>query len=391
MSSLTVRLRPVAGWWRRDVPVRDSVTTALFVGLAFLPGLSDKGIDLAEWPRRPSDAVGVLLLLAQCLPLAVRTRWPAVCLALVAGAFVAHELLRYPLTFASIALLLALYSVGAHQERHRGLVAGAATAAYAVFALVLHAEGSPETPEEYVTFFFVLAACWLAGTWIRTRATREAERARLAEAAVIADERARIAGELHDVVTHHVTAMVVQADAAGFLVTDAPDQVAAGLASISGTGRQALAELRYLLGVLDDRGGESAGGPVRDPIAGGLAELVARARSAGQPVELVEDGAPRPMTGAAELAAYRVVQEALTNALKHALGRRTVVRIRHDRDEVDIEVSTEGPPATPAPAGAGRGLTGLRERVSVVGGDLRAGGSPDGGFTVRARIPRSRS
>src|SRR5262249_55022754 len=157
------------------------------------------------------------------------------------------------------------------------------------------------------------------GTWMRARARQEAERRRDAASSAIAQERARIARELHDVVTHHVTAMVVQADAAQFVVADAPERAVSGLAAISDTGRRTLAELRYFLGVLD---------PVpeveRAPAVGRLGDLVEQTRSAGQPVELSEEGERQPMTHGAELAAYRVVQEALTNALKHAPGRRTV-------------------------------------------------------------------
>jgi signal transduction histidine kinase len=175
--------------------------------------------------------------------------------------------------------------------------------------------------------------------------------------------------------------MVVQSDASQFVIADSPEQVVGDLAAISDTGRRTLAELRYFLGALDP---VPEAGPA--PTIDRLRDLVEQIRSAGQPVELSEEGERRPMTHGAELAAYRVVQEGLTNALKHAAGRRTVVRVRHGDAAVDIEVSTDGPGAESRTAD-GRGLTGLRERVGVVGGELRAGGRPDGGFTVHARIP----
>jgi signal transduction histidine kinase len=237
---------------------------------------------------------------------------------------------------------------------------------------------------DFLTFYLILAACWGAGAWMRAWRAGEAQRSRLAADQAITEERARIARELHDVVTHHVTAMVVQADAAGYLVSS-PERLTEGLTAISATGRRALAELRYLLGVLDAP--PSASPPdaaLRAPALGDLADLAAQTRRGGQPVELTQDGEPPPMAAATQLAAYRVVQEALTNAVKHAPGQRTVVRIRYG-DAIDIEAVTDGPPGPPGPPG--RGLTGLGERVRSCGGELRAGARPEGGFSVAARIP----
>ncbi|WPB88600.1 sensor histidine kinase [Streptomyces malaysiensis] len=228
-----------------------------------------------------------------------------------------------------------------------------------------------------------LAAFWLLGGYVRARRADEAERRPLAALAATAAERSRIARELHDVVTHHVTAMVVQADAAQFL-TESPGRVTEGLTAISGTGRQALGELRHLLGVLEATG-ESA--PTRrTPALGTIEELVARTRLGGQPVELIEQGERPPMAAGAELAAHRVVQESLTNAVKHAAGHATEVWLRYHRDGVDLDVTTDGPSRV-AHAPDGRGLNGLRERVGLVGGELEAGARPGGGFSVSARIP----
>ncbi|WP_415803305.1 sensor histidine kinase, partial [Isoptericola cucumis] len=248
---------------------------------------------------------------------------------------------------------------------------------------------------------------------MRRRRADEAERRRLAAVVATSDERARIARELHDVVTHHVTAMVVQADAAPYLLPATPGRAGDGLAAISDTGRRALTELRYLLGVLEATGetaaSASAAGEAapagRAPALGRVGDVVEQARRSGQPVEWAEDGDPRPLPDAVELAAYRVVQEALTNALKHAAGRPTVVRLRHGREHLEVEVTTHGPaspgaatapPGTAAPPPAvvtpaappgGRGLAGLAERVRVLDGELESGPLPDGGFRVRASIP----
>jgi signal transduction histidine kinase len=370
-------LKAVVRWVRDGSGGDITLAVALFV-LSFVPGIAHQGTDLGVLPDRvPMDAVGVFLLLAQSLPLAVRRRWPAVCLAVVCGAFAAFQLLGYATAFASLGMVVSLYSAGAHLRRGRVAVAVAAVGAYVVFAFGLHAVGSPEQPQDYLMFGLVLAAFWAVGAWVRDRAAREADRRRLAEEAVVTAERGRIARELHDVVTHHVTAMVVQADAAQFLP---PDRVTTSLSAIGGSGRHALTDLRYLLGALD-------GNSAKEPAAGDLPDLVARSRAAGQPVELVEHGQARPMASAAEVAAYRVVQEALTNALKHAAGSRTVVNVHHSDEWMDLEVSTDKSSRPGLGRGSGRGLLGLRERVNVVGGDLRANSRPDGGFTVWARIP----
>jgi signal transduction histidine kinase len=380
---MPVRAWPLGTWWRaRSVPARDGAFALLLMVLAFTPGVAREGIILGGNFRRDLDLLGLGLLLAQCLPLVMRRSRPGWCLGIIAAAFAAHELLGYPATFASEGLLLALYSVGAYQERHRRTLAVVFTAAYAALAVGLRAQGTRERPIDLVTFYLiVLLGCWAVGAWMRARSRKETERRRQVADSAIAEERARIARELHDVVTHHVTTMVVQADAAQIAATGSPERMVSGLATIGDTGRRTLAELRYFLGVLDPVPASQT-----VPAFGRLADLVEQTRSAGQPVELSEEGERWPMTHGAELAAYRVVQEALTNALKHAPGRRTVVRVRHDAGEVDIEVSTDGSGAA-SRTRDGRGLTGLRERVSVVGGDLRAGRRPDGGFTVHARIP----
>jgi signal transduction histidine kinase len=389
MPAMPDRVLPIVRWWRaRGLAVRDGVLAALFAVLAFTPGVTHQGMVMAENARRPVDALALVLLFAQCDPLVVRRIRPGLCLTVIAAAFAVHEMFGYPPTFASEGLIVALYSVGAYQDRFRRVPAVAGIAAYVVLAVVVEAQGSPERPADFVAFFLIACAgSWWVGAWMRARVRQEADRRRQAAGEAIAEERARIARELHDVVTHHVTNMVIRADAATFLAADSPEKVVSGLVEIGETGRRTLAELRYFLGVLDPVDDE----PERAPAVGSLRDLVEETRSTGRPIELSEVGEQRPMTRGAELAAYRVVQESLTNALKHAPGRRTVVRVRHDAAEVDIEVTTDGPDGSggAAPRSAdGRGLTGLRERVSVVGGELRAGGRPDGGFTVHARIPR---
>jgi signal transduction histidine kinase len=393
------------GRWRAHRPIiRDCVLAALLTGLGFVPTLSTIGVELGDLPERPTDALAVTLLLAQCVPLMIRRRWPWACLAIIGAAFALDQSLSYPQTFASVGLYLALYAAGAYLARFRRGVAALATVGYVALAATLSDLGSPNQLPDFLAFYLALVVIWMAGTGMRRWRAEEVEHRRLAAAVATSDERARIARELHDVVTHHVTAMVVQADAAQYLLPATPDRAGEGLAAISGTGRRALTELRYLLGVLEATG--AAAPADRAPALGRLGDLVEQARQSGQPVEWTEEGEHRPRPDAVELAAYRVVQESLTNALKYATGRPTAVRVRHGDEHLEIEVTTAGsvalaavptavptaatsapPAAAPVSPPGGRGLAGLRERVRVLDGDLAAGPLPDGGFSVRAMIP----
>jgi len=391
------------GWWRtRGVVVRDALLALGVVTLTLVPGTGQVAAAIGDLPGHPRDGVGVVLIGLLSVPLALRRRSPGWCLALVGAGFAGYQLGGYPPAFATLSLYVALYSAGAYLQRGRSAVAAGATAGYLLLAVELHHRGSPQRPADFLLFLVALAVCWAAGAWMLSRRRGEAVRQRETVVAATNEERARIARELHDIVTHHVTAMVIQADAAQCLVPPDADRVTTGLTAISETGRRALADLRDLLAVL--RAPEPAAVGDRMPTLSQLAELVDRARAAGQPVELIEEGTPRPGTDGVELAAYRVAQESLTNALKHAPGRPTVVRIGHLADHIEVEVTTAGPVAgrggsghdLPAAGGLGRraaggpghGLLGVTERVRRFGGDLRAGPDPDGSFQVRATIPR---
>ncbi|MYR42541.1 ATP-binding protein, partial [Streptomyces sp. SID5910] len=171
-------------------------------------------------------------------------------------------------------------------------------------------------------------------------------------------------------------------------LTGAPDRLDQALTAVSDTGRRAITDLRHLLDLLDPGHGTGPGGEDRTPPVGRLLTLVEQTRRAGQPVEFTEEGTPPDSTGGADLVAYRVVQEALTNALKYDHGSPTSVLVRHGEREITVEVGTDGSGSRDAsPGGGGRGLEGLRERVGVLGGDFSAGRLTGGGFLVRARIP----
>jgi len=381
-------------WHALPVLTQDAALAALLAALTFVPALAGSGTGLVRLPAEPVDLTVVVLALGQCLPLVARRRAPALCLALVGVSFALFQLRGSGAVYSGMGLIVALYSAGAYQQRARALLAGAASAGFVVMVVAVHTTGSVESVADDVTFYLASVACWVVGRWVQARRAQEAAHRDAERAAAAADERARIARELHDVVTHHVTAMVVQADAAAYL-TDRPERVTAVLGDIAGTGRQALVELRHQLGVLRVPADGSAG---RMPALEPLADVVERVRASGQPVHLVQRAELVDLPGPTALAVHRVVQESLTNALKHAPARCTTVTVVRTGTGagavVDVEVTTAGSPAgrPAAPsalvdAGSGRGLAGLAERVGVLGGRLEAGPRPGGGFGVRARIP----
>ena len=210
-------------------------------------------------------------------------------------------------------------------------------------------------------------------------------------------ERAHIASELHDVVTHNVSVMIVQAGAARQVLTESPGEATTALLAVEASGRAAMTELRHLLGLLSPSGEYAGDAPPGaedlrpQPGLGQLQPLIDRVSAAGLPVELRVGGVPRGLPPGQDLAAFRVVQEALTNVIKHAGKPRTTVTLDYRADDLVVEVADAGrpfPPAGPAAASSsGRGLIGLRERTALYGGELEAGPRPDGGWRVRARMP----
>ncbi len=373
-------------WRQADVTVRDLPFALVLAGVALMPSLHGDGTQIGELPHRPYDALAVVAVAVQCLPLIMRRRWPAVCLALVSAGFALDQLRGYH-SLAGMALAVALMSAGAYLDRYRRVTAVLATVAFVALMVVFRRLGSSEELEGLVVVYLVLALAWGVGTWLRSTRAAEAERRRHIAEATRAAERTRIARELHDVVTHHVTAMVVQAEAARYL-TAAPDRLDATLGAVTDTGRRAMTDLRHLLDVLnpDHDPGHDPG--VRTPSIGDLRTLVEHTRQAGQPVEFTEEGKPAESGGGAEFVAYRIVQESLTNALKYAHGSQTVVRVHYGEEEVSVEVGTDGSGSRmSSPGGSGRGLAGLRERVDALGGEFSADRAAGGGFVVRARIP----
>jgi len=385
---VTGRAEAARDWWRGyDPVVWDRWLAIVFFGLAFVPALSSVSAELGDRHGRLPEALAVVLILGQTVPLAVRSRRPGLCLTVIGVSFAVYEALGYPAQFGDVTVYIALYSAGAHLKRFRRGAALAASAGYLVLTAVVLWLGSPDALVSFGIFYLILAGCWMLGAFVRQRRLEEDVRRRLAAVTATAAERARIARELHDVVTHHVTAMVVQAGAAQY-AAEAPDPVVTALTSIGDAGRAALAELRQLLDVLNsDSDPDTA-----IPGVGAVRDLVERTRTGGQPIDLIEDGDQRALPAAVGLAVYRVVQEGLTNAVKYAAGQPTVIQVGQRDGRVEVEVANQ---ASPVPLSAdarralsgGRGLAGLRDRVGALGGELTAGPQPDGRFLVRAVIP----
>jgi signal transduction histidine kinase len=242
----------------------------------------------------------------------------------------------------------------------------------------------------------IFGCAWLAGDALRRRQERltaAEERARRAEAEqeavrreVLREERARIARELHDVVTHRVSVMVLQAGAARQVLDLRPARAAEALTAVEAGGREALNELRGLLGLLTQDDDHAAAPLDPQPGLADLASLLEHVRAAGLPLETSVEGNPRELPRGVDLAAYRIVQEALTNALKHSARTGTRLLLRYQPAAVDIEVTSRGP-GPGHPVRPGRGLVGMRERAAVFGGTVEAGPRPEGGFAVRAHLP----
>lgn len=250
--------------------------------------------------------------------------------------------------------------------------------------------------ESLVLPFVIVVPAWLLGDVVRTRRV-EAERRAEAGARAIreteerlraaaAEERRHMARELHDVVAHGVSVMLIQAGAARQVIHTAPDRATDSILTVESTGREVMAELRRLLGVLNDDG--EATGLAPQPGIDQLGPLVDRVRQAGLPAELEIDGTPRALPTSLDVTAYRIVQEALTNALRYARRARTLVHVVYDDEVLRLEILDDGPAGDAAGSdGTGRGLVGMQERATIVGGRLEAGPRLGGGYAVRAWLP----
>lgn len=349
-----------------------------------------------------------LALVVLVVPLLFRRSAPLTVGLAIGLGFTAFRLLKVPEgSISSVALFVALYAVGAYstddrrRDAVRVVVIGTGMVAL-VFSLLSDADFVNLDSVTFVIFslglnvaFFV--AAWMLGDASRRRAEYEAELARRADQLAaereerarqaVTNERVRIARELHDVVAHHVAVMGVQASAARRMLDRDPAKAAEALGNVETSGRQAVGELQRLVGFLrsDDDGATLEPQPGLD----GISRLVEATRTAGIPVQMRTIGRRRPMPSSVELSAYRIVQEALTNVVRHAPGADTTVVLTHLEDALQVEVvnGSAASPITPSGPGGGRGLLGMRERTSVLGGTFDHGPVAGGGYRIRARLP----
>lgn len=334
---------------------------------------------------RPILAATALLT---TLPLAVRRSAPLVSCGLAMAGLAIQGLATTPTQGLTtlIALVVSVYSVSTYAGRRASIVGG-------VLALAAVVPVANDLAD-WTFSALLIAAAWLGGTALRRRAAQVrslGERTNLLEAqavetarVAVEEERARIARELHDIVAHRVSMMVVQAQAADALLGKDPDGARDALGAIDESGRQALAELRALLGLLRENTGDAAREP--QPDLGRIPMLVDEIRATGVEVTLDVHGEPRPVPAGVGVTAYRIVQEALTNVIKHADSSPTQVDLRYLTGALEIVVTDRGV-GRQEPGLAGHGLLGMRERVALYGGSLDAGPCHEGGFMVRANLP----
>jgi signal transduction histidine kinase len=342
-------------------------------------------------------ALGYVLVLLHTLPLAGRRRFPGAVLALSVASGLAVAALGLPPEILGVAILVAVYTVAAYADRWVPLV-GLAVAEVGSAAVQL-TSGRFQAPT-VVSNALVIGAAWLVGHFVGVRRayirqleerTAELERARaeLARRAVV-EERLRLARELHDVVAHAMSVIAVQSGVGAHVADTQPEEAAKALAAIEATSRAALEELRRLLGVLrqeDEPQGDLAPVPGLADLEGLLAEVA----KTGLAVKLQVHGTRPSLPAGVDLSAYRIVQEALTNVVKHAGPARALVTVGYHDQNVTVEVTDDGrgamTSASDGRVGSGHGLIGMRERVAAFGGNLEVGPGLDGGFRVAARLP----
>ncbi|MET9125267.1 sensor histidine kinase [Streptomyces sp. NPDC004528] len=388
---------------RRHPTWVDGFWAVVLLGISAVSLTNVNGAASHHGSRATAFPIAVILSLV----VALRRRMPEKMLVLAAAMGLAQLILDVEVVPADFAMLVIIYTVAADGARWASRFALAGGLCAATLSQIRWPQTDSSSLGNVLIAVFQtvpFALAWVLGDSIRTRraylaqleeraARLEKEREAQAKVAVAA-ERARIARELHDVVAHNVSVMVVQADGAAYVMDTAPEQARKALETISGTGRQALAEMRRLLGVLRTGEHQEVGEYVPQPDVEQLDDLIEQCRISGLPVDFKVEGTPRPLPSGVELTAYRIVQEALTNTRKHG-GPNTgaSVRLVYFDDGLGLLVEDDGKGAPHelyeegGADGQGHGLIGMRERVGMVGGTLDAGPRPGGGFRISALLP----
>jgi len=368
--------------WRVDV-LRALGLTAFVVLVTYIAGRHQPD-------RHELNVLGFALLAAGPLALAVRHRWPAQVLVLVFLTTLAYSLLRYPQGPIWVALILALFNAIIRGHRLLGWITVAAGyVSFLWLGYLLGVEPGPPTPGAVVGLAAWLLVLVTVAEIGRTRAERMRQMARVrAEEARrrASEERLRIARELHDVLAHNISLINVQAGVALHLMDERPEQARTALTAIKQASKEALGELRSVLGVLRQVDETPPRAPA--PSVARLEGLVSRASAAGLQVRTEVEGTPRALPAGVDLAAFRIVQEALTNVARHAGPATATIRVRYGDRDLTVQVDDNGNGAAQGGTpGGGNGIPGMRERAAALGGELEAGPRPGGGFRVLARLP----
>ena len=386
----------VAVLWRRwhGSPVRDAVLALVVTALLVLGSLGEGN------PKNPSDhaqfrghpvphpGAALLLVAAACLALAWRCRWPVPVLAVSVGAVTVYSLLGYVNGASLIAPVLALYAVAVRVSTRQAVAAAVVTLAVLMTATAVRNPFGHISGGGFDLLPGMVAAALFAGIAVANRRAYAAsllDRAEQDARRRVDEERLRIARELHDVVAHTMATINVQAGVAAHVLSTRPEAAAESLQAIKAASKEGLRELRAILNVL--RQADDADPTQPAPGTAQLEALITGARRAGLETAFTVTGDPVRLPAAVDLAAYRIVQESLTNAIRHAGPATAAVSLSYREDELQIEVTDtgQGPPA--GATSAGHGLAGMRERAAAVGGTLQAAPGPGGGYRVAARLP----
>lgn len=377
----------------------DVLIAAVILAMALSTRIEVSDPAFGDLYLREADWLHTLLIVLMSAPLVLRRVYPASVFAVILAAWMVDRGMDYPESLATFGPFIAFYTIGTELSRRRSFLIGGLSALFILFwttlgTIVLESV----TAVSIATTTISTVTPLLVGREMRTRRERAEELHRQVENAererhesarrAVEEERARIARELHDVVAHQMTVMTIQAEGARRIADGADPRILQALDTIKATGHSALNEMRRAVGLLRESGDESSGlAPL--PRLADLGGLVEQVGAAGVPVTLAVEGEARPLADGVELSAYRIVQESLTNAVRHGgPGVTASIVVTYGDESLDVVVTDDGRGAAAAPSnGGGNGLVGIRERVAVLGGSFEAGPKAGGGYRVHASIP----